>query len=215
MARLQLVVFDCDGVMFDSLAANKAYYNDILAHFGHPPMDEEALQYVHVHHVVDSVRFIFRRYPADYETADAYRRTLDYGPYLTLMRMEPDLPEFLQFLKPGLRTAISTNRSTTMVTILQLFGLAPYFDKVVTSMDVANSKPHPEALHQILAHFDLTADEAIYIGDSLVDLEHARAVGMRMIAFKNPALMADFHVNRFMEIPGLPPFAKSPPAAVA
>lgn len=212
MSRLQLVVFDCDGVMFDSLAANKVYYNDILAHFGHPPMDEEGLQYVHVHHVIDSVRFIFRHYPADYEAADAYRQTMDYTPYLKFMRMEPDLPEFLQFLKPGYRTAISTNRSTTMTAILEIFGLAPYFDKVVTALDVANSKPHPEALHQILHHFALTADDAIYIGDSLVDLEHARAVGMRMIAFKNPDLEADFHVSRFMEIPALPPFSTKPAA---
>lgn len=212
MSRLQLVVFDCDGVMFDSLAANKAYYNDILAHFGHPPMDTEALRYVHVQNVVDSVRFIFRHYPADYEAAESYRRTLDYTPYLKFMRMEPDLPEFLLFLKPAYRTAISTNRSTTMPTILQIFGLAPYFDKVVTAMDVANSKPHPEALHQILDHFGLTADEAIYIGDSLVDLDHARAVGMRIIAFKNPELAADFHVSSFMEIPRLPPFSTRPPA---
>ncbi len=212
MSRLQLVVFDCDGVMFDSLAANKAYYNDILAHFGHPPMDDEGLQYVHVHHVVDSVRFIFRHYPADYEVAEAYRQTVDYTPYLKFMYMEPDLPEFLHFLRPAYRTAISTNRSTTMTPILQIFGLTPFFDKVVTAFDVVNSKPHPEALHQILDHFALTADEAIYIGDSLIDLEHARSVGMRMIAFKNPGLAANFHVSRFMEIPGLPPFSANPPA---
>lgn len=206
MPRLKLVVFDCDGVMFDSLAANKAYYNDILAHFGHPPMDEDELGYVHVQHVADSIRYIFRRYPADFEAADAYRRRLDYSPYLKFMRMEPDLPEFLEFLRPAYRTAISTNRSTTMATVLEIFGLTRYFDKVVTALDVANSKPHPEALHQILDHFGLRAEEAVYIGDSQVDLEHTQAVGMRLIAFKNPGLPADFHVESFMEITRLPLF---------
>lgn len=206
MPQLQLVVFDCDGVMFDSIGANKAYYNDILAHFGHPPMNEEDLQYVHVRHVIDSIRFIFRHYPADYEAAEAYRQTVDYLPYLKYMRMEPDLPEFLQFLRPDRRTAISTNRSNTMATLLTIFDLDRYFDKVVTAFDVAHSKPHPEALHQIFAYFGLGADESIYIGDSHVDLEHARAVGMRMIAFKNPDLPADFHVNSFMEITRLPIF---------
>jgi HAD superfamily hydrolase (TIGR01509 family) len=206
MASLKLVVFDCDGVMFDSIAANKAYYNDILAHFGHPPMDEEELRYVHVQHVADSIRFIFRNFPADYAAADTYRRSLDYSPYLKFMRMEPDLPDFLEFLRPAHRTAISTNRSTTMATVLEIFGLARYFDKVVTALDVAHSKPHPEALHQIFAHFGLAVDEAIYIGDSHVDLEHSQAVGMRMIAFKNPTLPADFHVTSFMEITKLPIF---------
>jgi HAD superfamily hydrolase (TIGR01509 family) len=206
MSALKLVVFDCDGVMFDSIAANKVYYNDILAHFGHPPMTDEELHYVHVQHVADSIRFIFRKHPADYEAADIYRRHLDYSPYLKFMRMEPDLPEFLEFLRPAHRTAISTNRSTTMATVLEIFDLARYFDKVVTALDVTHSKPHPEALHQIFAHFSLTADEAIYIGDSQVDLEHSQAVGLRMIAFKNPKLPADFHVESFMEIAKLPIF---------
>ena len=206
MSALKLVVFDCDGVMFDSINANKAYYNDILAHFGHPPMDEEELGYVHVQHVADSIRFIFRKYPEDLAAADSYRRSLDYSPYLKFMRMEPDLPEFLEFLRPAYRTAISTNRSTTMAAVLEIFDLARYFDKVVTALDVANSKPHPEALQQIFAHFGLTAAEAIYIGDSQVDREHSQAVGMRMIAFKNPTLPAEFHVTSFMEITRLPLF---------
>lgn len=206
MSRLHLVIFDCDGVMFDSIAANEAYYNDILAHFGHPPMDEDELRYVHVRHVADSIRYIFRNHPADYAAADAYRRTLDYSPYLKFMRMEPDLPEFLTFLRPTRHTAISTNRSTTMASVLKIFGLNSYFDKVVTALDVTHSKPHPEALHQIFAHFNLRPDDAIYIGDSQVDLEHTQAVGMRMIAFKNPELAADYHVNSFMEITALPIF---------
>lgn len=206
MASLKLVVFDCDGVMFDSLDANKDYYNDILAHFGHPPMDEEELRYVHVQQVADSIRFIFRNHLADLAAAEVYRRSLDYSPYLKFMRMESDLPEFMEFLRPNYRTAISTNRSSTMATVLKIFGLTPYFDKVVTALDVVHSKPHPEALHQILSHFALTAEEAIYIGDSQVDREHSQAVGMRLIAFKNPGLAADYHVSSFMEITKLPLF---------
>lgn len=203
---LRLVIFDCDGVMFDSIAANEAYYNDILAHFGHPPMDEEELRYVHVQHVADSIRHIFRNHPADYAAAEAYRQTLDYTPYLKFMRMEPDLQEFLAFLRPARQTAISTNRSTTMASVLKIFGLNDSFDKVVTALDVTHSKPHPEALHQIFAHFNLRPEDSIYIGDSQVDVDHSQAVGMRMIAFKNPALTADYHVNSFMEITNLPIF---------
>ena len=41
MAALKLVIFDCDGVMFDSKNANRVYYNHMLEKFGHPPMDAE------------------------------------------------------------------------------------------------------------------------------------------------------------------------------
>ncbi len=206
MAALKLVIFDCDGVMFDSKNANRVYYNQMLEKFGHPPMDAEELEYVHMHHVMDSVRHIFRNYPEDLDAADAYRRGVDYTPYLQHMIMEPDLLDFLHFIRPQFKTAISTNRTSTMGPVLQMFRLADLFDKVVTPFDVAKPKPHPEALHQILAHFQCSVAESIYIGDSQVDRDHTAAVGMRLIAFKNRELPAEYHVQSFMEISRLPIF---------
>lgn len=203
MSDIQLVIFDCDGVMFDSKNANWEYYNHILAHLGHPPMTESELDYVHAHHVDDSVRHIYRNYPEDYQQADEYRKGLDYTPYLQYMRMEPDLVEFLEHIRPRYKTAISTNRSNTMNTVLTMFRLNDYFDMVVTALDVHNSKPHPEALHKILERFQCSVDQAIYIGDSHIDREHTAAVGMEMIAFKNFGLAAEYHVSSFMEIVGL------------
>jgi len=200
LTKLQLVIFDCDGVMFDSKEANRRYYNEILGQFHHPEMDAEELQYVHVHHAADSIRHIFRKYPADYQAAEAYRATVDYGKYLQYMSMEPDLIEFLEYLKINHRIAISTNRSNTMPTLLSIFGLEQYFEMVVTSLDVKRSKPHPEAMEKILGHFKMEADQAIYIGDSYIDRQHSAAVGMRLIAFKNPDLEAEFHVTNFMDI---------------
>ena len=200
MSNRQLVIFDCDGVMFDSKNANREYYNHILAQFDHPPMTEDELNYVHAHHVEDSIRHIYRNYPEDYEKADVYRKQLDYTPYLQYMLMEPDLIEFLEFLRPEFKTAISTNRSTTMNTVLSMFNLSKYYDLVITALDVEKSKPHPEALHRILRHFQCTVEEAIYIGDSQIDREHTESIGMEMIAFKNSGLPAEYHVSSFMEI---------------
>lgn len=202
---LKVVIFDCDGVMFDSLAANKAYYNHILAHFGHPPMDKDELAYVHIHHVMDSIRHIFRNHPDEMEKADQYRQTVDYTPFLAHMTIEPDLREFLDYLSPRCQIAISTNRTNTMLPILKLFDLERYFTKVMTAGNLKNPKPHPEALEIILDHCRCTADEAIYIGDSMVDREHSANIGMRLIAFKNPELPAEYHVDSFMEITRLPP----------
>ncbi len=206
MKPLKLVIFDCDGVMFDSKEANLHYYNRILAHFGHPPMDDEELEFVHMHNVMDSIDHIFRHYPADLARAHEYRKTVDYAPFLRHMRMEPDLPAFLDFLKPRCHTAISTNRTTTMKAVLAMNDLASRFEMVVTALDVANPKPHPEALERILGHFGLNADQAIYIGDSIIDRRHSAAIGMRLIAFRNPALDAEYHADSFTEIMGLPLF---------
>jgi len=206
MTELKLIVFDCDGVMFDSKNANLHFYNHLRTGLGHPPMDDDELEYVHMHHVMDSVSHIFRHWPEDLEKAHEFRKSLDYKDFIKHMTIEPDLIEFLELVTPNYQTAISTNRTTTMGTLLDLFDLRKHFGLVVTAMDVENSKPHPEALHKILGHFSVAADESIFIGDSMVDLEHAAGVGMRMIAFKNPALEADYHVSSFMEITNLPIF---------
>ena len=61
--KLKLVIFDCDGVMFDSKFANQTYYNYLLEYFQYPPMDEEELEFVHIHNVMESTRHILRHYP--------------------------------------------------------------------------------------------------------------------------------------------------------
>ena len=206
MAELKLVIFDCDGVMFDSKDANRKYYNHLLEKFGYPLMDAQEEDYVHSHNVLASVAYIFRKYPHEINKVNAYRQSVDYTPFLKFMRIEPDLKEFLRFLKPQFYTAISTNRSTTMDAVMKMHELDPYYDLVVTSLDVQQPKPHAEALLKILSHFQLSAAEAVYIGDSMVDREHTAAVNMRLISFKNPELSADFHVNSFLAIPRLPIF---------
>lgn len=206
MTTLKLVIFDCDGVMFDSKDANREYYNHLLAKFGYPLMDVKEEDYVHSHNVFDSISFIFRRHPHEIDRVHTYRQSLDYTPYLKYMRIEPDLKDFLRFLRPKYYTAISTNRTTTMNAVMKMHHLDPFFDLVVTALDVKQPKPHAEALLKILGHFQLSAYQAVYIGDSMVDREHTAAVDMRLISFKNPALPADYYVNSFLDIQDLPLF---------
>jgi phosphoglycolate phosphatase len=208
MPNLKLIIFDCDGVMFDSKNANRYFYNHMLTSFGHPPMDDDELEYVHMHHVMDSVAHIFRHWPQELEKAHRFRESLDYKDFIKHMTIEPDLVEFLEQITPDYRTAISTNRTTTMSTLLELFDLRKHFGLVVTATDVENPKPHPDAIHKILNHFSIDVESSIFIGDSMIDQEHTKSVGMRMIAFRNLNLPADYHVNSFMEIFNLPIFDK-------
>ncbi len=204
---LKLVIFDCDGVMFDSREANRVYYDRLLSGFSCPPMEEDEVNFVHVHSVNDSVAHIFRHHPlVEMEDVNRYRAGLDYAEFIPWMQEEPDLKEFLKWLKPDYHTAISTNRTTTMPLVMEMFSLNPWFDKVVTAMDTKKPKPDPEALHIILNHFQLKPRETIFIGDSYVDRQHCQPLAIPLIAFKNRNLDADYHVKSFMEIPELAPF---------
>jgi len=63
MKRNSAVIFDCDGVMFDSRQANINFYNHLLAHFDLQPLTEDQVAYVHMHTADESVRLIFEGSP--------------------------------------------------------------------------------------------------------------------------------------------------------
>jgi phosphoglycolate phosphatase-like HAD superfamily hydrolase len=209
---LKLIVFDCDGVLFDSKKSNCLFYNHLLNHFGRSAMTEAESDYVHIHNTTDSISHIFRHYPEqDLTEVDRFRLACDYTPFLQELEMEKDLVPFLDIAFPLYHLAISTNRTNTMEPLLQRYHLRHYFGKVMTAQNARRPKPAPDALEEILEYYACRTDEAIYIGDSTIDEQHAAAATVPFIAFKNPSLTADYHVNGFMEILALPPFKQHPP----
>lgn len=206
---LRLIVFDCDGVMFNSRKANTMFYNHLLEHFGLPAMDDSEVDYVHMSSVNDSITHIFRHYTSPTITEiHAYRKQCGYGPFLKHMEMEDDLVEFLEITSRSYELAISTNRTDTMGPLLKSYQLEHYFGKVMTASNARRPKPAPDALQEILSHYKCSPGEAIFIGDSIVDEQHAKSCDVPLIAFKSPKLQAAYHVSSFMEILQLPPFIK-------
>lgn len=193
--EIRAVIFDCDGVMFDTTEANTAYYNHLLQHFGRPPLTPEQFAYCHMHTVHNALDYLFAD-TGQLEEARAYRRRhMSYRDFIPLMALEPHLKPLLQRLRPRVRTAVGTNRSDTMEDVMTLHGLEGAFDLVVTAQDVASPKPAPDMLNRILAAFGLEPSEAIYIGDSSLDEQAAAAAGMPLVAYRNPALRAWRHID--------------------
>ncbi len=187
---LRVIIFDCDGVMFDSRQANINFYNHLLARFDLPPMDPEEIDYVHMATGRDSTKYIFRKTP-HFEEADAYRVQMDYTPFIKDMIISPGLVDLLLKLQPEFQLAVATNRSNTINEVLGQNNLTGLFDMVVSSLDVKNPKPHPESILKILSFFELTPTEAIYIGDSSVDYDAAKASGVHFIAYGNVNLASN------------------------
>jgi phosphoglycolate phosphatase len=193
------VIFDCDGVMFDSRRSNTNFYNHLLSHFGLPLLRDEQVAYIHMATADESVRYIFRGTPF-LEQALAYRFQMDYTPFIQDMVPEPGLRELLALLKPTCGLAVATNRSNTIGKVLESYGLADTFDIVVCSLDVTSPKPHPESLFKILDFFSIRPDQALYVGDSTVDAETAKAASVPFVAYKNRNLDAAFHVEQLLDI---------------
>jgi HAD superfamily hydrolase (TIGR01509 family) len=207
---IEAVIFDCDGVLVDSRAANAAFYNQILTHFNKDSLTEPQLAYVHSQTVYESLAYLFQG-DSRLTEAERFWRTMDYGPINKMLTLQPGLIDCLKDLHGRFKTAIATNRTTTMGGLLRRFGLDRYFDLVVTSLDVRNPKPHPEAIQKILSFFGLNSREACYIGDSVVDEETARRAGVLFIAYRNGDLRADHYLSDFAElIPLLERLSHSP-----
>ena len=202
MNDVRVVAFDCDGVLFETVEANRAYYNHILAHFGRPAMDEHQLRYVHIHTVQQSVAHLFAD-DADRQAAMAFRAAIDYGPFLKYLTIEPHLKALLDWMRNRYQTAIATNRTDTMDRLLREFGLADRFDLVVTSLDVERPKPFPDPLFKILSRFRVEPRQAVFVGDSEVDEATARAAGVPFVAYRNPALEASWHIESLKELEGV------------
>jgi HAD superfamily hydrolase (TIGR01549 family) len=197
--QVQAIAFDCDGVMFDTTKANTAYYNTILNHFGRQGMTPEQFAYTHMHTVEDSIARLFDN-EAQIQAAHAFRKVMNYFPFIKYMEMEPHLIPLLERIRPKYKTAVATNRTDTMNRVLKEHGLEGYFDLVVTALDVNHPKPHPEPLVKVLEHFGILPHNLIYIGDSKLDEIAAKAAGVPLIAYNNRSLSADYHINSLKEI---------------
>ena len=200
MGPIKVVIYDCDGVLFESKGANEAFYNRILDRFDLPPMRTDQLDYVHVSTAEQAVDYLFQGTGLT-EEAQAFRlEELDYNEFVSLMRLEPQVKETLNALRPKYLTAIATNRGLTMPRVLKDHALEDLFDYVVTSMDVKEPKPHPECIQKILERFSVDPKEAVYIGDAESDRLAAERSGTHFAAYRNPALPVKLHMQEHREI---------------
>ncbi len=193
---LKGIIFDCDGVLIDSKLANKKFYNLILQDMNLPCMSQEQEEFVHSHTVQDSIKSLVPEFRLQEALNTA--RNISYARVLPYIDLQPDLLHLLQVLQDkALLLAINTNRTSTMGMILQKFGLGHYFQPVVTSGMVNRPKPDPESLYKILGQWGLNPKQAVFIGDSEVDAQAAKAAGMPFWAYKNPVLQSELHVQEY------------------
>jgi phosphoglycolate phosphatase len=178
---LELVIFDADGVLFDSTESNTAYYNAIFAKIGEPPMspvEEKAGVFMSAPQVFDL------RAAGDQKRIERMRevaRTMDSTPFFNLLRPYPKLRSFIEEIKCRYRVALATNRSATIPAIIDYLGLSGVFDAVASARDKVRPKPAPDMLELCLARAGVDADRAVYVGDSETDRIAAEAARVYFI----------------------------------
>lgn len=200
LAKLKAVVFDCDGVMFDTALSNRKFYDAILAAFGKPPLNDEQFINVHMMTVKAAIEYLFPEFE-DHRPVYLKIKEIGYATFIPYMQMEKGFRELLTGLKnAGLFRGVATNRTNTMESVLMEYNLTDSFEMVMTAADVEHPKPDPEQLIKIMDAQGFDPKEILFVGDSKYDEQAAHSAGTWFAAFKAPKLDAHFHVASMDEI---------------
>lgn len=196
---LRGIVFDCDGVLFDSKEANTAYYNHIRFAVRMPPMSEEEAAYSHM---LSTDEAIERMVPVELleEARNVRNKTKYRDTFMPMMQPSRNAFACLRSLHDaGIRLALCTNRSDSVHEVLRHFGIEQYFSPVMTITQV-QPKPSPAGLLEIVKNWETTPAAITFIGDSLVDQLAAAAASVPFWSYNNPQLSAEMHISDFKEL---------------
>jgi len=178
------IIFDMDGVLFESLNAWFKLFNKTLKEFCFKKITKK--EFLKNCWSVDSSIIVPRYFPGKRIKAvtDYYKKHFfDFMEYIKLM---PDVKETLAGLRnKGLKLAIATNTYKKQAEgILKKLGLYSYFDVVVAADEVKKGKPSPYMILEALKRLKLEMDEIYFIGDTAIDIETCKNAKCRIIGFK-------------------------------
>jgi putative hydrolase of the HAD superfamily len=104
----------------------------------------------------------------------------------------------------GFLLGIVTDTANSVHSKLRWFesgGFGHVWDSIISSRELGTRKPDPIIFKAALQQLGLTASQAVFVGHKTSELDGARAVGMKTIAFNyDPNATADYYVNAFSEI---------------
>ena len=99
----------------------------------------------------------------------------------------------------------TANSIHTKLSWFELGGIGHLWDSFTSSMVVGVRKPDPKMYQAALDQLGVAPSEAIFIGHKVSELDGARAVGLKTIAFNyEKDALADYYVENFADILNVP-----------
>jgi putative hydrolase of the HAD superfamily len=84
---------------------------------------------------------------------------------------------------------------------LERGGFGHLWDTIISSREVGIQKPDPKIFQLALQQLGIAPNQAIFVGHNSVELEGARNVGMKTIAFNYDSdAKADYYISKFSEL---------------
>lgn len=182
---LTAIVFDMDGVIFDSEKCVLECWKEIADKYRIPDIETACRECLGVNAAATRERML-KRYGEDFpydeykqESSALFHARYDGG----RLPKKPGVHELLDYLKQQkIKIALaSSTRREVVVQELKDGGLLDYFDEVVCGDMVVRSKPEPDIFLKACERLRVNPAEAYAIEDSYNGIRAAHAAGMKPI----------------------------------
>ena len=199
--RYKAVLFDMDGTVLDTLGDLTNAVNHTLRAFGMPERTRrETASFLGngaawlIAHAVpegtsrETTAEVLRVYQPWYDAHCA----IETAPY-------PGIPELMARLREaGIKQAVISNKQDSAVKLLAAQHFAGLLETAVGESATVRRKPNPDAVLAALAHMGVALEDAVYVGDTEVDIETAKNAGLAcavVIFTANICAMDDYAVS--------------------
>ncbi len=181
---LDLVVFDLDGTLIDSRLDLIHSVNAMLRHLGRAELDGDVV----ASHVGDGAPTLIRRVLGEGEGEKLFQDALEYFlayykehklDHTTVYAGIPEALRQIQGNGAGRQMAVLSNKPVNPSrAIVEALGLSPFFTAVYGGNSFETKKPDPLGALTILQETGVSADRALIVGDSSVDVLTGRNAGL-------------------------------------
>lgn len=184
MTTIQLIIFDLDGTLIDSLEDLAAATNHMLTSLGRKPV---GLEQVRGYVGQGARRLVERAMPVataeEIEIGINIFLTYNEAHIVDRTRLYPGAMETLAELrKAGMTMAVVSNKNVALCRkVLSTLDADGFFATVIGADSTALRKPSPEPLLMVLRKLGVAADRALMVGDSINDIAAGNAAGIATV----------------------------------
>ena len=179
----QLIIFDLDGTLLNTIADLAQSTNYALEELGYPTHEENAYRFM----VGNGINKLFERALPEGEKSEAnvLRVRQKFVPYYDLHNADksqpyPGIPQLLAGLQEkGIQLAVASNKyQSAAEKLVAHYFPAIHFVAVFGQREGVPSKPAPTVVYDILKKADIAPADTLYVGDSGVDMQTALNAGV-------------------------------------
>jgi len=204
----EAVLFDLDGTLLDRSRAADSMFLAVVGECYSGVSTEGMLHSFRKYdnngysNKVEVLNSLFDEYPPDYRIPSPEIYDFWNARFIDFFSLEEGVLDTIRLIVSGVKTAIITNGYTkTQNAKIAKAGLDKIFDTVIISEEAGVKKPDPQIFNLALQKLGVSPQEALYVGDNLVnDVDGCQKAGMYGVWYNPEKLKNETDIVPFKEI---------------